>query len=546
MSAYNFQFNIVDNVSSIINGVGMQFARTQQRAQEYGRTLERIQKQGKQMQGFSGIGAGLVKLNAGVQLLQSGAAMLSEPIAVFNEFTKTAVVLEAQLGQQGAGKAMQDLAKFANEMGQPILQVQDSFTSLVNRGIVPTMDNLERLTNFALLSKKPINQYVEAILDMQSGEAERMKEFGVSVQKQGANVVFTYNNIATKVKGSQAEIMDYLLKLGDTPAAKGLSKKMAGTLEGSMTIMKNNFQLFEYYAVSAFAPLMNDVLPPITNFLADMGKWLRDNKETLGGWVENIKGMGQYIVGLFVPMYEQFKPTLIGIWNLFKYVFDSMGAYYVKNEANSKKMSSAVGWIANVVGVVLLPVLKATFDLLIWVGQLLVNLIVDIIDKFTSVGNAIAGTFNWIGEKVSWLTDMFVSIYDKIFPGFKNAFQATKDWLWNTFIQPIVGWFADLFHFDTMLSNVPAGVMTTAVTQDAAKKLANGGTTSGGKGAVQGGLDTISGDKGKMTNVYINIQKLSEGGINVMTTNIHESEGQIKQFFERLLMDAVNQVNYGY
>jgi hypothetical protein len=57
----------------------------------------------------------------------------------------------------------------------------------VNRGIKPTKDELINMSDLASSQGKSLNMYVEAMLDAQTGEYERLKEFGIRAKSVGTH-----------------------------------------------------------------------------------------------------------------------------------------------------------------------------------------------------------------------------------------------------------------------------------------------------------------------------------------------------------------------
>ncbi len=539
MSAYQFRFSVVDNISSVLNGIGAQFGRVQQDAQRFVNTTNQLGHQSQKMQnGFGALTGTIGKLVA----VAGVGAFAHEAISAFTDWEKTTTVLEASLGKVGLTKTIDDLTKFANDNGQSITSVQDSYVGFVSRGIVPTMNQMRQLTDFALKSKKPLNQFMEAILDSQTGEQERLKEFGVTAKKVGNGVAMTYMKQTTMIGNDADSIMNYLLKLGDRADTKGLGEKMSNTLGGSINKMKNNFQVFEVQIAGAFAPLLNDVLPVVSDALGEIGKFFRDNKETISSWIGGVKGTFTAVVSFLEPLYIAIRPTLIGLANLAMNAVGRIKGFIIANQENFAKIRDTIGWLVDKIGKVLIPTLDWLMGLIFRIGQILIKVIVGIIDLFTALGKAGSDAFQWVIDKVSWFSDMIYNVANSIFPNFTAAFIRTKDWLYNSFIKPIADWFSALFKFDVSVS-APEAVTMAQKTADASKSPANA-AAKGNNVGVQNKLDSVSGDKGKMTNVYIKIDSLVKDGIHVHTVNLREGLGEIKEAVIAVLLDATNQLNY--
>lgn len=55
--------------------------------------------------------------------------------------------------------------------------------------------------------------FTEALLDAQTGEMERLKEFGITAQQNGNKVAFTFKGVTTTVDKTDKAIQGYLLSL---------------------------------------------------------------------------------------------------------------------------------------------------------------------------------------------------------------------------------------------------------------------------------------------------------------------------------------------
>jgi hypothetical protein len=83
-------------------------------------------------------------------------------------------------------------------------------------------------------------ELAEAILDAQSGEFERLKEFGIKSKDAGDDVIFTFKGIETQVKKSDEAIQDYLLSLGDLKGVAGAMESISKTTGGVISNLQDN------------------------------------------------------------------------------------------------------------------------------------------------------------------------------------------------------------------------------------------------------------------------------------------------------------------
>ena len=138
------------------------------------------------------------------------------------------------------GKARAEMGwvqKFAKQTPYDLDQVMTSFVRLKANGIDPMDGTLKSLGNTASGMGKDLLSAVEMLADAQTGEFERLKEFGVKAKVQGDKVTFTYRkngkDIAVTSKKTAGEIQRTLVGIFDKRFAGGMeaqSKTFNGML----------------------------------------------------------------------------------------------------------------------------------------------------------------------------------------------------------------------------------------------------------------------------------------------------------------------------
>lgn len=188
----------------------------------------------------SSISAG--KALAGALAAVSFAQLGREIIAITSEFQKFEAVLTNTLGSQSeAQAALNQIREFAAKTPFSVQELTASFVKLANQGFEPTADEMRRLGDLASSTGKSFDQLTEAIIDAQTGEFERLKEFGIRAQKQGDQVKFTFKGVETQTKFTSDAIRDYILSLGDLEGVSGSMAAISGTLGGSISNLGDTF-----------------------------------------------------------------------------------------------------------------------------------------------------------------------------------------------------------------------------------------------------------------------------------------------------------------
>lgn len=187
---------------------------------------------------FDGIAAGFGKISAAFAILQGGNAIVDAT----RETEKLFAVLNQAVGNENASLRIFDQIKqFALETPFQVNEIVESFVKLEQRNFKPTIDQLRVLGDIASSQGKSINQFVEAILDAQTGEFERLKEFGIIAKKNGDQLQVSFKGQTTTIKNTSEEISKYLLSLGQLPSISGAASAVAKTLDGSISNLLDNF-----------------------------------------------------------------------------------------------------------------------------------------------------------------------------------------------------------------------------------------------------------------------------------------------------------------
>lgn len=162
---------------------------------------------------------------------QQAAAFVSRIVEVRGQFQKFEAVLTNSLGSNSeAKKVMDDLNNFALTTPFNYDEMVGAFVKLVNQGFKPTMDELTKLGDLASSTGKSFDMLAEAIIDAQTGEMERLKEFGIRASKDGDKITFTFKEQETVVKNSASAIREYILSLGEMKGVQGANAEIAKTL----------------------------------------------------------------------------------------------------------------------------------------------------------------------------------------------------------------------------------------------------------------------------------------------------------------------------
>lgn len=166
--------------------------------------------------------------------------------AVFDttaQFQKFEAVLTNTLGSNSAAQAvLSEITEFAARTPFQVDELTGSFVKLANQGFIPATNEMRKLGDLAAAMGKTFDQLTEAIIDAQTGEFERLKEFGIRASKQGDQVIFTFKGVKTQVDFTNDSIRNYILSLGDLEGVQGGMEAQSKTLGGGLSNLKDAFE----------------------------------------------------------------------------------------------------------------------------------------------------------------------------------------------------------------------------------------------------------------------------------------------------------------
>ncbi len=198
-----------------------------------------------QLSSLGGIAKTVGPALAGVFALDKLKQFVGEVVNITAEFQKFEAVLTNTLGSNSAAKkALNDITKFASVTPFSVRELTESFVRLANQGFKPTTEELRKLGDLASSTGKGFDQLTEAIIDAQTGEFERLKEFGIRASKAGDQVKFTFKGVQTQTDFTSDSIRKYLLTLGDLDGVSGSMAAISETLGGKISNLGDSWDKF--------------------------------------------------------------------------------------------------------------------------------------------------------------------------------------------------------------------------------------------------------------------------------------------------------------
>ncbi len=211
---------------------------------------------------ISKIGPGL----AGLFAVDRLRAFFDKIVTVRAEFEKLSAVLTNTLGSQSrAQEALRTMQEIAAKTPYSVLQWTQSYVKLVNQGIKPTNAEIIKMGDLAASTGKEIDQLTEAIIDAQTGEFERLKEFGIRANKEGDRVTFTFKGIKQQVDFTSESIQQYIFGLGELEGVSGSMAAISETLGGKISNLGDSFDKLANVSGEAVSPFLKSLIDDLNN-----------------------------------------------------------------------------------------------------------------------------------------------------------------------------------------------------------------------------------------------------------------------------------------
>lgn len=299
----------------------------------------------------------------------SFAAITAGAIRTGAKFEQFGAVLETIEGSADKARAaMRWVEEFAKTTPYELDEVMEAFVALRAYGIDPTDGSLRTLGDAASAMNKPLMQAVEMLADAQTGEFERMKEFGVRGSAAGNEVAMTYQRAGREVtatsRKSANEIRRNLLGIFDSRFA-GAMARQSGTMKGlwsNLMDMATSFQrqiadagLFDFVKAE-LAALLGQVNAAAAN--GQLAAWAKQISEGLVELLTSLKALVTEVD------WVAFTQGVISVANGFAQFMKMIGGF---DGAVTIGVGVAIGWlttalmglgatIAGVLGVAAFPV----------------------------------------------------------------------------------------------------------------------------------------------------------------------------------------------
>lgn len=252
-----------------------------------------------------------------VQFLWDMGKAIFDITAKFEKYEK--VLTTALGGQKEAKAAMEAIKTMAANTAFSVDELTEGYVKMVNRGLRPSQSEMVKLADLAASQGKTFDQLVEAVLDAQTAEFERLKEFGIRAKKEGDNISLSFKGQTQVVKNNEEAILAAIVAMGAMTGVAGQNAKMMETLGGKTSNLGDNFDSLMVTLGNGLRPvfiaildLLNTSIPVLLVVGQTIGSVVVMAKSLIVGMVETVKNGAMAIVSLGDVVYQVSQGNLTG------------------------------------------------------------------------------------------------------------------------------------------------------------------------------------------------------------------------------------------
>lgn len=219
----------------------------------------------------------------------------------------TAQMTSASGSAELANQNLSVLEKLALRLPVGLNELSNAFAQLVNRGFKPTKDEISNLSGFAAAQNKSFDQLLQAVLDAEEGELERLKEFGIQARNENGKVIISFKGVTKEFTKGARESASAFAALAKELGSDKLNALKMETLGGKVSNLGDQ--------ADRVSRLFGQALLPVFKFVLDVAsKLLEVVDDAVTAWLE----LGDALGGTGDTAREITYPALSRLFGLFK------------------------------------------------------------------------------------------------------------------------------------------------------------------------------------------------------------------------------------
>ncbi|MDM1070890.1 hypothetical protein HX001_00120 [Empedobacter brevis] len=418
MNAYEFIIRLRDQATGGLRQLAASVGITQNRVRDLDADMLKMNR----TSGLLGIGLSALKgaflgLVAGVSLL----TLTNQIIDARSEYEKFQAVLSNSFQSVEVGQAaLTMLTQFAEKTPYQLNELTGAFIKLVNRGFNPTYEQLTNLGDLASSQGKSFDQLTEAILDAESAEFERLKEFGIKASKAGDQITLSFKGTTKTVQNNAGAIRQAILEYGKMKGVADSMDVISKTLGGKISNLGDQFW--------GFLVMMGGFSSPIFDSFFN----------GLGASLDFLIYALPYVAQWFTILWQSLSPLVSSIWEFISAAFSfGEAGTWINTFGNIMSgvllivdyFSTGLTWLFDVLQpfaplILTIAAAWAIFNLMVAISPV-GWIVIGIVALITVIGMAIKYTNGW-GKSWEAISKIFKAVWSQIKSDFNLGVEAFK------------------------------------------------------------------------------------------------------------------------
>jgi len=293
MNAYEFIIRMRDMASSNLQNMARSVGMTRRNVDGLNGSMQNVERTSGVLSNTMGKLKGVLASVFAVAAIGVFTNKVVDARAEYEKFN--AVLTNTFQSDQVGAAALNMLTDFATKTPFQLNELTGSFVKLVNRGFNPTMAEMTKLGDLASSQGKGFDQLTEAVLDAQTGEFERLKEFGIKASKSGDMVKLSFKGVTKEVANNDAAIRNALMSYGEMDGVAGSMEAISKTLGGQISNLGDQWNTFLVAVGGESGGIFTGVISLLSSGLA----FLTDYLPVISEWFHILWTMIEPVVTSF-------------------------------------------------------------------------------------------------------------------------------------------------------------------------------------------------------------------------------------------------------
>lgn len=353
-----FRISALDEASKVFKHVEKNLATLTSKTSTFSSAIGNI---GSLVAPVAAVGTGIVAA------LGLGLKSMVDTASSFEDLEATLTTIEGSSDK--AKKSLAWVKQFTAKTPYELAEVSSAFVKLKAFGLEPMQNGLlTSLGDAASAMGKPLEMIVEAVADAQTGENERLKEFGIKAKKKGDKITYSYQQNGETIRktvdaNNAALIVSTLQGIWNSKYAGAMDRR-SKTFSGMLSNLADAWSDFQGRVANA--GIFERIKQGLQSVLDKIALWAEDG--TLDQWATfistNLVGafnelwaavqkvdVKAVIQGIrdFITTGAEWYTTLGGLEGIATKVADVMGTYLAVNVIQAgAAVLGAIGPLINI------------------------------------------------------------------------------------------------------------------------------------------------------------------------------------------------------